>query len=575
MKRHSRFGSVGDWMTEASKGWARRTRTLLLLVGGCGAIWGDATAADQAHYTIDSARADYSAISTDGKWIAYRKDSSEIWVVKRSDLSYRRMVSVSTDGTAASPVGMTRCAAISGNGRFVAFISGTRFCQGDPLEGQRGERAYAHDRDTDCDGVFDEPGATRTMLLSNHMDLVTANKYYITISANGEWAAFSNSGSGDGREAVVRLGGGYKVTEDQYMTSFSGNGQYCVYTGGLFAGSPNETLQVLMRMPMAAGPGNCVSTAPSGTMANDWSSYPNFSPDGNHLAFYSRGSNLTLNDLNAHNWDVFVKNLFTGEVVRCTAGIANTGDGHTESLYVQASVSEGGRFVAFMSDSPNLVANVTPQSDRIFVYDTLTTETGVCSPASADFAWSPSISGDGRYVVYTVGNGVYMFDRGVGYAQVVARIADPAGTATLESATLGARVDFEANTFKEPVMVEMTAEIMELMQKSPLQLGGSSMGVGVVGPSAPSRASVLSANDLAMYKPYRITYSYLDQDLGTLAENDLALCFWDEVHMQWIREPTSTLAMGANVVTASHTGGETWCLMALPKNGTKGWAGYR
>jgi Tol biopolymer transport system component len=540
----------------------------LLMCGG-----GNPRAQEEKFYTVISSTeggGDYSTISTDGKWIAYRRSTSdEIWVAKRADLSYRRKVSISTDGTEVVASSVAHGVAISANGRYVAFTNGSNLTQDVFSPGRSFDRVYLHDRDTDGNGVYDEAGKIQTMLVTNQVEMCAgeADKYGLSMSGNGEVVAFSNSHAGDGYEIVWQRGGYYEQTE-QYLTSLNARGNSLVYVG-----SANESAQILRRDFPGPLAGTCVSTSSGGAIANMGSMYPGISPDGNYVAFYSQGDNLTLNDLNTHNWDVFLKDLTTGETVRCSAGVANTGDADSHSFYKQVALSEGGRFVAFVSDSPNLMEGVTPMADRIFLYDAATSQTYLCSmPGNVDHFW-PAISGDGRYVVYTEQDEVFLMDRGEGSVSLKTRISDPATSASLVSDTYHIRFDFEGNAFKEPVIVRFDAATME----SGSVFGGASMGVGIVAVAGQGGIVRATADAPEMLKPYKITFSYLDQDLGGLQEGNLALCYWDEAKDMWIKEPSSALNVTKNEITASHLGAATWVVMAKPFTRVDGadWPRYK
>lgn len=133
-------------------------------------------------------------------------------------------------------------------------------------------------------------------------------------------------------------------------------------------------------------------------------------PDGRYVAFLSLASNLVADDTN--NWfDVFVRDRQTGTTERVS--ISSSGE---EQIFRPGDrcwdpdISDDGRFVTFMSSARNLVPNDTNESTDIFVHDrtTKTTERVSISSSGAQAtgnsgatqAWSPSISGDGRYVAF-------------------------------------------------------------------------------------------------------------------------------------------------------------------------------
>ena len=70
------------------------------------------------------------------------------------------------------------------------------------------------------------------------------------------------------------------------------------------------------------------------------------------------------------------------------------------------AISEDGQFVVFVSDAANLVPEDTNESQDVFVRDRLKGRTELVSVSSlgrrgdGDSGWYPSISGDGRFVVF-------------------------------------------------------------------------------------------------------------------------------------------------------------------------------
>ena len=138
--------------------------------------------------------------------------------------------------------------------------------------------------------------------------------------------------------------------------------------------------------------------------ANEASSGAYISTDGGWVAYTSVANDLVPGDTNGVP-DVFLRHRMTFTNFRCSVGIAGQANGPSEF----ASVSEGGRFVAFASYASNLVAGDGNGAPDVFVYDRL----GGCARVSVSTAgiegdgpsysppWGgPSISPDGRYVAF-------------------------------------------------------------------------------------------------------------------------------------------------------------------------------
>ncbi|MCL4275952.1 MAG: PD40 domain-containing protein [Anaerolineales bacterium] len=156
--------------------------------------------------------------------------------------------------------------------------------------------------------------------------------------------------------------------------------------------------------PVHAAPGDVlrVSVASDGAQGNGFSYSGQISANGNIVVFDSDSSNLVPDDTNGHT-DVFLRNLAGGTTVRVSLNA--TGE-QGDSGSGGPSVSADGRFVAFESDAGNLVEGDTNGYMDIFVKDMQTGGVKRVSVASGgaeanENSSYPSISGDGRYVVFT------------------------------------------------------------------------------------------------------------------------------------------------------------------------------
>ncbi len=119
------------------------------------------------------------------------------------------------------------------------------------------------------------------------------------------------------------------------------------------------------------------------------------------VAFESDATNLVVGDTNGAT-DVFVHDRENGVTERVSvASDATEGDAGSYS----SAISADGRFVAFESLASNLVAGDTNLERDIFVHDRVTGITERVTVASDgteanDWSTSPSLSGDGRLVVF-------------------------------------------------------------------------------------------------------------------------------------------------------------------------------
>ncbi|MBL8539394.1 MAG: PD40 domain-containing protein, partial [Betaproteobacteria bacterium] len=145
-----------------------------------------------------------------------------------------------------------------------------------------------------------------------------------------------------------------------------------------------------------------VSAAASGVQANDTSFDPVISASGRFIAFGSLASNLAFGETNVVQ-DVFVKDLLSGAVLRASTD-ANGVQGNNTSF--GPSISADGRYVAFLSNATNLVADDRSVVADVFVKDMVT---GAVVRASVsdrgveanDSSLDAAISGDGHFVAFT------------------------------------------------------------------------------------------------------------------------------------------------------------------------------
>jgi len=122
---------------------------------------------------------------------------------------------------------------------------------------------------------------------------------------------------------------------------------------------------------------------------------PSISANGRFVAFSSIARNLVVDDPGNALADIFVYDRVTGTIELLTSG-AN--DPSTEP-----AISEDGDFVAFVSNASNLGVGASNISgNNVYLYDRLGSTIELLTP-DADFGGStfPSISADGRFVVFS------------------------------------------------------------------------------------------------------------------------------------------------------------------------------
>jgi Tol biopolymer transport system component len=197
--------------------------------------------------------------------------------------------------------------------------------------------------------------------------------------------------------------GGRQGNGGVFTKAISGNGRFVAFGSdatNLVPGDANRTTDVFVR-DMLAKVTRRVSVGRGGREPNGGSVFPELSWDGRYVAFVSDASNLVRRDTNDVN-DVFVRDMATRKIRRVSLG---TGGRQANSDSFGASISANGRFVAFMSEAPNLVRGDTNRAFDAFVRDR---STGVTRRVSVgpggrqgnSFSEFPELSANGRLVAF-------------------------------------------------------------------------------------------------------------------------------------------------------------------------------
>ena len=151
----------------------------------------------------------------------------------------------------------------------------------------------------------------------------------------------------------------------------------------------------------AKGKTTRVSVSSSGTQGNGTDYEASISSDGRYVAFESNSNNLVADDTN-DTWDIFVHDRRGGQAERVSVSSAGE-QGNGGSWYL--SISADGRYVAFRSLADNLVTGDTNDAGDIFVHDRQSGDTTRVSVSSTGVqgnndSYLSSISSDNRYVAF-------------------------------------------------------------------------------------------------------------------------------------------------------------------------------
>lgn len=346
---------------------------------------------------------DLSATSADGRFVAFASNASNLVAGDTNgtfDVFVRdtclntsigctpatQRVSLAQDGSQGNAdSGWTVDApelsvAISGTGRFVAFVSAAS----NLVPGDTNPSDDIFVRDT-CIGAPASCTPTTT-LASAGLGGTPANSRstHVAVSRSGRFVAF---------------------------ISFADN---------LVAGDTNGAIDVFLRDTCTGAPTGCapstrrVSLNDAGLAADRDSLHPSFSGNERYVVFTSVATNLVGGDTN-DAFDVFRWDTCYGAGAGCSASIARvslTHDGSQSNghcFFPKSSVT--GRYIAFVSDAADFVPGDTNTVTDMFVRDTCLGAPAGCSPSTvvlslgstglfAGGMWMPALSDDARYAAF-------------------------------------------------------------------------------------------------------------------------------------------------------------------------------
>jgi len=187
------------------------------------------------------------------------------------------------------------------------------------------------------------------------------------------------------------------------FSSISADGRYVAFyseANNLVDGDNNGHYDVFVH-DLQTGATSRVSVDSEGNQSNGGSYNPKISANGRYVAFESSASNLVEDDTNGAP-DIFVHDRVTGVITRASLAYngSQAGGGY------DCSISGDGRYVAFTSAASDLVTGDTNSRDDIFVRDlnpggtTIRVSTSADGTQANNQSQAPSISADGRYVVF-------------------------------------------------------------------------------------------------------------------------------------------------------------------------------
>lgn len=383
----------------------------------------------------------YSAVSEDGRYVSFHSYSDKhVWRKEKKtcfwrhtdtydcpDIYVRDMVTnrtelVSKNSRGASSNGLSVGSAISGDGRYVVFQSiGTNLVRNDnndaadifvhdrltqrtervsvSSEGEEGTVAWVGNRVCKYDVPRTIPALDhgyREFCNPRNLDLPG-----IGISSNGRYVVYASMLHGLVEPDPPHCS--EFVTSDHYHGPSVGIPR----DDGISVNSPCRQIYVRDRKTDET---RLVSVSTDGEAGAGDSGGPFISRNGRWVAFSSTASNLVDNDVNGRR-DVFVHDLRTRTTELVSVSTWGTqGDGQSGGTHQRGhnTVSDDGRWVAFVSHASNLAENDGNHTDDIYLRDRWSGQTVLVTGASdspsapSDLASAghSSISSDGRYIAF-------------------------------------------------------------------------------------------------------------------------------------------------------------------------------
>lgn len=359
-----------------------------------------AVSANGRHVVFQSAASNLVEDDTNGVVDAFLRD-------RRRGVTER--VSVSSAGEEGN--GESAQAAVSADGRFVAFqSSATNLVERDT---NGAVDVFIRDRreDTTARVSVSTSGAQGDGRSSD--PAVSSNARFVTfVSAATDLAPRDTNGEFDvyirdrwrgttSRVSVVSSGG--QGDDGSSDPAVSDNGRFVVFHSiarNLVERDRNGSRDIFLR-DRSRGRTTRINLSPSGAEANQRSTDPMISAGGRYVTYGSLATNLVRGDTNDVR-DQFLWDRRTGTTRRVS--LSNR-DRQANDTSCDATISHGGRFVAFISLATDLVEPETNGWRQVFMRDRDLGVTRLVSVSSSGEEGTresadPRISADGRFVAF-------------------------------------------------------------------------------------------------------------------------------------------------------------------------------
>jgi hypothetical protein len=358
-------------------------------------------------------------ISSDGRYVLFSSYATDVvpndingyadFFVRDRQTGTNTLVSVSNDEQQGNGDVAIGWAALSGDGRYVAFST-------------KASNFYANDFGDDQD-VFlrDIQAGTTTLVCSSPYGFdcdgpaISRDGRYITyrlanpFNYNAQRQIFRFDRATNQTLLVSQNTSGVTGSSVDVRNRISGDGRYVVFTSGANNLVPNDTNNTadVFRRDMQTGAIVRASTGANNTEANNFSQWPSISDDGRFVTFGSFASNFVPNDTN-NDGDLFLKDMSLG-TVQVVGGTLNGS--------MIGALTGNGLEVVFET-RVGLAPNDTQNIDDAYVWNRVTNASVWLSQSSEgnSFGMHGTFTGDtstdGRFVSLSTNNPIDPADTG-------------------------------------------------------------------------------------------------------------------------------------------------------------------
>ena len=325
---------------------------------------------------------DLPAISSDGLFIVFESEAANLVADDTNgtkDIFLYDVINGTTRRVSVSSAGLesndgSGDPEISGDGRFIAFVSGASNLVSGDSNGF--SDIFLHDTQTggtvrvsvDSAGLEGDDVSVRPDLSVDGRYIVfqSAASNLVMGDTNNERDIFFHDVQTQSTSRVSLASDGGEGDGFSNHPVISADGQFVVFASqatNLVPDDMNDLVDVFLH-DTNTGETRRVSLSSSGEEGNGNSSVPSISDDGTYISFISGASNLVAGDVCC--WDAFVHKVSTGKTIKVSVSSAGMAGNSTTYHH---DISGDGSFIAFGSDSTNLVSGDTNGVRDIFLHE--------------------------------------------------------------------------------------------------------------------------------------------------------------------------------------------------------------